>query len=1025
MMEVWLATRALIRLVGRTVQAIGICLVAVSVAGLTGSGLSQASGYLSAAVSRIAAALPPPPSPSPTESPSPAPSPSGRPSPPPALTRSRGGPLEFSLNGSLSLGENGTTSTRTDAFGAPVVDATNQASTSVGLFAELRRRTANSTADVRIPLGFTSTGTQLGLAVVTFSTPHYELQYGTQSVNLFGQVPLGQTLRGFALVLPLDSGDMTIFEGPAYGVGEETVHIQGIRARRLFGRDLFELGLVRNAGGSLTGSASTLTVGVAASHGRAGVVGEVALQERNAPDGRIHGIAGQVRFDYGGVATSWTATVRHTPERFLAYGSGELYGDNMVDLGFRTSSGRGGNLAADVAYESSVLFGSVAKTRRSFLSYGGAAGRTNYQLSFQEARQGGDQAALWNGTAALQIGIPIARGFALVGAQLGRTTNQGGYATGSSSLGFQLQRQFGPFAAQFSEQEQRQSNAVVGVSRLRTTTFGTTRQWGRTGFGYNYVVTRTLSSVSDAIQRSPQFTLTRQISPALSVQTTFGTQSLDDRLNPLNSGRSRIFAISINAPFAYGNGLVQGRIDPNLPAIITGRVLNDLGDNIAVAGLAAGGVSNITVVLDGKEAQRTDLDGNFQFSFVKPGQHQLRLETASLPRGLTADQPVVTLNVEGGQSAQLYFRVGNFGGVTGHVFGRDSNGAQMPLSNVLLRVDGGAYSQTDNQGSYGFGRLNPGPHVVSIVDTSVPAFASFSKDQSQQRVSVRDGQLSTLDFIAQPLGSIAGHVLYAHNSLGYTGGVANAYVVAEPGEHAAITNDDGSFIIDNLPAGPYAVSVDPETIPDGVAAEGDPLAITLTGTDNYNGAEFLVGEKQKSVVFSFMGGGASAATLHRDDARLPPLGTTSVAYAAPPSVKDAVVTVFGKPVVLAYDAKRSVWRGTIAVPAGTKAGTYDAVATATGISASATAQLTVDPKMSIAILQLTPPNVAVGQYAAVRARFLVDVRAGDKIEWSDGTVTTLGRPVAGRVFTFSLRISLRPLYGVLLTSHARLPIRLL
>ena len=121
----------------------------------------------------------------------------------------------------------------------------------------------------------------------------------------------------------------------------------------------------------------------------------------------------------------------------------------------------------------------------------------------------------------------------------------------------------------------------------------------------------------------------------------------------------------INAPFAFGNGLVQGRVDPRLPAIIVGRVLNDLGDNIAVAGLATGGVANITVVLDGNEAQRTDLDGNFQFSFVKPGEHQLRIETASLPRGLTADQPVVTLNVQGGQTAQLYFRVGNFGGITG------------------------------------------------------------------------------------------------------------------------------------------------------------------------------------------------------------------------------------------------------------------------------------------------------------------------------------------------------------------------
>ncbi len=1020
-----MATRALVRLAGRTVQAVGVCLLAGSIAGLTGTGLSQASGYLAAAVRVVKAAVATPsPGPTSTVAPSPSPASGTKATPTPGPSASRGGPIEFSLNGSLALGENGVSTSRFDEFGAPVVQSSGTANSTVGLSAEFRRRTANSTADIRIPLGFSTNGTQIGLAIASFSTPHYQLQYGTQNVSLFGQVALGSTLRGFSLVLPLASGDLTAFEGPAFGAGLETLHIQGIRARRLIGRNLFELGVVRNAPGPLTGSAATLIFGIAASRGRTALVGEIADQYRQAPDGRLHGIAGQVRIDYGGISSGWTATYRHTPERFLAYGSGELFGDNFVDLGFRTSS-QHSNFSTDLAYETSTLFGSVAKTRRSFLSYGGLLGRANYQVTFQDARQGGNQPAVWTGTAALQIGIPIKQGFALVGGMIGRTTTEDGFAIGNSSLSAQVQRQLGPFAFQLSAQEQRQSSPFAGISTLRTSSFGATRLFGRTGIGFTYSMSHTLSMLSDAYQRTPQISISRQISPALSIQASFGTQTLDDRRNPINSGRSRIFSVQINAPFAFGNGLVQGRIDPHLPAIVVGRVLNDLGDNIAVAGLATGGVANITVVLDGKEAQRTDLNGDFQFSFVKPGQHQLRIETASLPRGLTADQPVVTINVQGGQTAQLYFRVGNFGGVTGHVFGRDSNGAQLALANVLLRVDGGTYSQTDAQGAYGFGRLSPGTHTITIMDTSVPAFASFTKEQSQQRVSVRDGQLATLDFVAQPLGSIAGHAMYAHNALGLKGGVQNAYVVAEPGEHAAITNDDGSFIIDNLPAGTYAVSVDPETVPDGVAPVGDPLSVTLVGNDHYEGAEFSVGEKQKNVVFSFMGGGATAATLHLDDARLPPFGTTAVSYAAPPNVKDASVKVFDTSFALTYDAKRSVWRGTIEVPSGTKAGSYDAIATATGISASATATLVVDPKMPIAILQLTPPNVVVGQYASVRARFLVDVKAGDRIEWSDGTITVLGKPVAGRVFTFSLRVSLRPLYGVLLTSHARLPIRLL
>jgi len=1022
-----LATRALIRLVGRTVQAIGVCLLAGSVAGLTGSGLSQASGYFAAVVAQIKVIPPPalPPLVPPVASPAASPSPTPGPVASPTLHTRRGGPLEFSLNGSMSLGESSTASQRTDQFGTPVTSGVTQASTAVGLYAELRRRTANATADVRLPLGLSMTGAQFGNILMTYSTPHYALQYGSQPINLFGQVPLGSTLRGPALVLPLSSGDLTLYEGAAFGVGLEGVHVTGVRMRRLAGSSLLELGVVRNAYAPQTGTATTAIVGLATSRGNAAIVGEIAEQARNGPDGRRRGLATQWRMDLGGVGTGWTLVYRHVSDGFLAYGSGELNADDFEDVGFRAASSAR-NFSTDLSFEKTGTGDAILRSRRSSMSYGGALGATSYQLTLQEQRQAGMQPSQWSGGVQLQYGIPVSRGFVLLGAQLGRSTVEGSAPTGLSLFSAQVQRQIGSYALQFAAQSQRQSNGFAGVSRLQTQAFGINRLFGRTGIGYTYTVSSTRSPYADAVQRTPQIAISRQISPALSVQLSVGTQSLDDRLNPNNSGRTRLFNIVINAPFAFGNGAVQGRIDPRLPAIITGRVLSDLGDNLAVAGLAAGGVGNVVVVLDGGEVQRTDLDGNFQFSFVRPGQHQLRLESASLPRGLTADQPIVTLNLAGGQTGQVYFRVGNFGGVAGHVFGRDSNGGRIPLRNVLVRVDGSAYSQTDQDGAYGFGRLSPGAHTIAIIDNTVPAFASFAKDQESQKIDVRNGQIAALDFVAQPLGSISGTVRY-DPALGppYVGGVQNAYVVAEPGEHAAITNDDGSFVIDNLPPGTYAVSVDPETVADDVAPLGDPRSVTLVGNDRYEGAAFVVGHKLKAVVFSFLGGGATAATVRLDDARLPPGGTTAVSYVAPPGIKDASVKVFDRVFALTYDAKRSVWRGTVEVPKDAKIGAYDVTASATGISSAATATLTVDPKIPIAILQVTPPNVAPGQYASVRARFLVDVRAGDTIAWSDGTTTVLGKPVAGRVFTFSLRISLRPLYGTLLTRHARLPIRLL
>jgi len=1015
-----LATRALIRLVGRTVRAIGVCLMAGAVAGLTHSEMSRASEYFAAVVAQV------PVGPSVSE-PANSPRPSPRASATPGPGERRGGPLEFGLNGSLSLGASGLSATRgqPNGNGGAVGQNQSNATGAVGLSAELRRRTPNATIDLRFPVGFSNNGSQIGSAVLTYSTPHYALAYGGQPVDLFGQLALGSTLRGPALVLPFGSGDITFYEGAAFGADLETVHVRGMRARRMIGRDLFEFGVVRNAPGPLTGGSSTVFLGVASSRGSSSVVAEIARQERTVPEGRLHGTAAQVRVDLGGASRSWSLTYRHIPERFLGYGSGEFAGDDFTDVGFHGSFGSR-SFFADVANERTTIGDNTAKTRRSSLSYGGLLGASNYQFTLQEQRIAGSQPSQWTGSATLQLGVPMRAGFALLGAQVGRTTGQGLGATGTAGISAQMQHQFGPLSAQVSFQQQRASNPFGAVSRLRTTVADVSRQFGRTGIGLSYTMNRTQSPYADALQRTPLLTVLRQLSPALSVQASFGTQSIQDRLNPQNSGRSRVFSLGINAPFSFGNGVVQGRVDPRLPAIIAGRVVSDLGDNPVLSSLASGGVGNIVVVLDNADVQRTDLDGNFQFSFVSPGQHQLRLESASLPRGLTADQPVVTINVQGGQSAQVSFRVGNFGGVSGRVFGRDARGASVPLQNVLLRIDGAAYAQTDRDGVYGFGRLSPGPHTIAIVENTVPAFASFSPDEAVRKVSVRDGQILSVDFLAAQLGSITGVVTYRSGlKPPFVGGVQNAYVVAEPGEHAAITSDDGSFVIDNLPAGAYSVSVDPETLPDGMSQDGPAMDVTLVGSEGYRGVALSVGETHKNVVFSFLGAGASAATLKIDDGRLPPGATTSVSYAGPPGVSDVSLKIFDHVFDLVYDAKRAVWRGTIDVPAGTKAGSYDAVASAKGIATAATATLTVDPNMPIVLLQVTPADVQPGGYATVRARFLVDVRAGDSIAWSDGSRTVLGRPIAGRVFTFRLHVTLRPLYGTLLTARLKLPIRLL
>ncbi len=1010
---------------GRTLQGAGLMCMGLA---LLGASFKEARAAVQF-VARIAASPAPAPTPAATATPAPAAT--------PAVRYRNGGRLDFALTGSAGLGTHATQFTQAaqppsqpGAAAAPgFSSSTNSTNENLGLMAELTRRTATTTTDFRFPFGFSNNGTTLGTSVFTYGTPKYQLGYGSETMSAFGQIVVGGSLRGPSMILPFGNGDITVFEGPTFGVNLETIRTTAVRARRLVGRNLLEGGLEVGSSGQQTGSSATALLGLGTSRGHSSFVGEAAFQRRAAPDENLAGTAFQGRFDQGLGNSGFTLAVRHLPQRFMTYGGGETFGDSFLDANLRRAIHGSGQLTLDNSLERSDFEGEQTVSQRSTFGLSGEVRHVSLGLTFQSQRLGGSAPSQWAGSGGLQVGFASRHGFNLVSAQLSRSTQQLGNSVGALSLTAQLQRQLGPFVAQVTGQSLRQSGGALGVTSQIAQSASLSRLFGKTSVGFTYGATRTLSPVSHALQRTPLLTVSRQISPVIQAQASYGTQALLDPLNPGSNGHSRIFSVTLNAPFAFGNGVVQGRADPRLPAIIRGQVITDIGDQSAQIGLATGGVGNVVVVLDGRDAQRTDLAGNFQFSFVTPGQHAVTIETTSIPHGLTVDQPVASVTVQGGQSAQVLFRVGTFGAVYGHLYGTNPGGGQLPLPNVVLRVDSGAFAKTDQQGAYGFGRLAPGTHTITVEPETVPAFANFAADKLKATAVVRNGAITTLDFIAQPLGSIAGKLFYdASLAPDYAGPVTNAYVVAEPGEHAAITDEDGSFIIDNLPPGTYTVAVDEETVPDQTGPLDPPFTVDLTPQEHYEGLAFRIGHKIKKVVFTFQQQGSTteqSSSIELSESRLPPLGTTDVRVDAP-NAKGVAIDAFGKPAATHYDQRRKQWVATIEVPPGTKAGKFTVVASIEGDTPSSkSATLTVDPNVPIAILQATPANALAGQYVVVRARFLVDAREGDKIQWQDGSTTVLGKPLAGRVFTFGLRLSLRPLHGLLLTHTSRLPIHLL
>jgi hypothetical protein len=1047
---------------GRLLQILGCALMLVAT-GLAVGRVSRADAGILAPVERaiqeaIEAAAHPTPQPTPTPSPAPSPTPRVR----------GGGPLTFDFQGSLSIGQTSTASTfgQTGFFTPtpspsasstpgpfPFQSSTTQSTDELGagVTASFSRRTASTLTHVIVPVGFSGTGhSAFGVPQILYSTPKYSLGYGIQELVALGQLQIGNTLRGFTFIMPTRYGQTSFFEGPVEGPNGEQAQLYGALFQEARDHTLYEAGF-NEAIGPDTGNAKTLVFGAATAGRNLSFIGEGAWQTRSNGDGDPHGVALQVRLDDFAQGGECSTTLRSVPDQFVAYGAGEIYGDRYADfnchdsrspLFFDANWERTGDELQGINVQSIATIGYSPVMR-----FGG--------VSFTFTRQDGNSSdtQVWSNTGTASLQTQFLHTTILLGAQFQHSllgTAQGTNTSFLANLNKQITHHL---TVGVSGQITRQNNLVLPTPNASATpgpppinapsltlqkglAFNISESFRRTSVQLSETVTRTISDASDAIQQTPLVTLTRQISPGISVATSLGYQVLHDSLNPSADGRSKVFSIAFTAPFNYGNTNVTGRVDPHLPATIVGKVLfastaTGVGASANVATFTGtGGIGNVLVTLDGRYVERTDLTGGFQFSFIPPGQHQLTIDTSSMPRGFTASNPVQNITLQGGQTANVSFTLGTFGGVLGHVYGVDPNGNPMPLSNVQLRVDGGAYALTDKNGAYGFGGLSAGQHEITVIPQSVPATADFSADALKQTVSVSDGRYTTADFHAQLLGSIAGTIVYAKEMVGQAGGpVLNAYVVAEPGEHAAIDQDDGTFIIDNLAPGDYTVSVDPETILSGLGAAPENVTVHLAPGEHYSGLRFEVGQFEKKVVFSLLSGGAQPsnlpASVHLSEAKLPPRGTATVTINAPESAGGVEATAFGKHIALTYDKGSGKWTGEIEVPENTPAGSYPVTGSVAGTSPPAAATLVVDPKLPLVTLQILTPHSYVGETVLIRARFLVDVRAGDKITWQDGEQTVLGKPVSGRVFTFQKTLTLLPLHGALLTARGPVPIEVL
>ncbi|HEX3465266.1 MAG TPA: carboxypeptidase-like regulatory domain-containing protein [Candidatus Elarobacter sp.] len=435
------------------------------------------------------------------------------------------------------------------------------------------------------------------------------------------------------------------------------------------------------------------------------------------------------------------------------------------------------------------------------------------------------------------------------------------------------------------------------------------------------------------------------------------------------------------------------------------------------------GYNNALIVLDGRITQRTDSSGEFEFRFVPPGAHTIRIDAATIQPGLISDREYQTVTVLGGQTTTIQFNVGNFAGVAGTVVAADANGKKRGLGGVGIAIDGIQAVTTTPDGHYAIGRLSPGAHTVEIVESTLPTSVAFVADK-KKTVTVTPGTSTPLNFVATPLGSIAGNVVApSDGGFGQLTGLKNVYVVAEPGEHAVITDDDGSFLMDNMPPGTYTLSVDADTIPDGLGVLSGPDGpVALEGGAALSGIVFKLGAAAKNVVFTFNDGKRQAIQVTTDPSVVPPGGLLRIqARSSAKDVKEMVVEsdVFGG-FPLRLDPRLGVWTGTVVVPSLVKGDYALSVSAHRKDVTDASALIAVDPRIPLFAYRISPRDAEPGHTIRVTLKSVASVEEGDAILFEDGYKVLLPKPT-GHVFAFDMRLWHKglPYSGSILTKRGQ------